>query len=328
MASGSPLTFNPVRGITEFIEVAVHTILYVRQVYPPDLFVRRKKYDTPVFQSRHPALNEYISGAVKAIAEELVLGTVDKVVVVIKNKDEAPLERFIFAVWNMIQVEAYNKDTSVENAMTSAVLGQYFRSFLIKLTMVECQLGQLEMGGARPSPRSLNPLPSIRPLTHRSRRRPFVRDRARAAGRQGAVRSARREPSALDPRNAAAHDGRRVRRGRATHDPCGRHRHHQPLPGGAGVGRKAQDAQGGGGRQGQGPRAMTSTVLYYILYHIEHFSPIQYLNIDDACSLPSETHRIRKACIEDNRAMAVACYPLGPCARTSRTAQSPQTSRP
>lgn len=38
-------------------------------------------------------------------------GTVDKVVVVIKNKDEAPLERFIFAVRNMIQVEAYNKDT-------------------------------------------------------------------------------------------------------------------------------------------------------------------------------------------------------------------------
>lgn len=76
--------------------------------------------------------------------------------------------------------------------MTSAVLGQYFRSFLIKLTMVECQLGQLEMGGARPSPRSLNPLPSIRPLTHRSCRRPFVCDRARAAGRQGAVCSARR----------------------------------------------------------------------------------------------------------------------------------------
>ena len=26
----------------------------------------------PVFQSRHPALNEYISGAVRAIADELV----------------------------------------------------------------------------------------------------------------------------------------------------------------------------------------------------------------------------------------------------------------
>jgi len=53
------------------VEVAIHTILYVRQVYPAELFVRRKKYDTPVFQSRHPALNEYISGAVKAVSEEM-----------------------------------------------------------------------------------------------------------------------------------------------------------------------------------------------------------------------------------------------------------------
>lgn len=55
------------------VEVAIHAILYVRQIYPPDLFVRRKKYDMPVFQSRHPALNEYISGAVKATADELAL---------------------------------------------------------------------------------------------------------------------------------------------------------------------------------------------------------------------------------------------------------------
>ena len=47
-------------------------ILYVRQIYPVDLFVKRKKYDTPVFQSRHPELNSYISGAVKAMKEELV----------------------------------------------------------------------------------------------------------------------------------------------------------------------------------------------------------------------------------------------------------------
>jgi hypothetical protein len=78
-----------IHGITEFsmvdlktdafhihrlkVEVAIHTILYVRQVYPADLFVRRKKYDTPVFQSRHPALNEYIASAVKAVGDELAL---------------------------------------------------------------------------------------------------------------------------------------------------------------------------------------------------------------------------------------------------------------
>ena len=53
--------------------MAIHTILRTRQVYPPDLFVKRRRYDAPVFQSRHPALNEYISGAVKAVGEELLM---------------------------------------------------------------------------------------------------------------------------------------------------------------------------------------------------------------------------------------------------------------
>lgn len=35
----------------------------------------------------------------------------DKVVVVIKDKEEIALERFIFAVETMIQVEQFNKDT-------------------------------------------------------------------------------------------------------------------------------------------------------------------------------------------------------------------------
>ncbi|RXW19166.1 hypothetical protein EST38_g6690 [Candolleomyces aberdarensis] len=107
--SDEPLSFNQaVAGISDFIEVAVHTILYVRQVYPAELFIRRKKYDTPVFQSRHPALNEYISGAIKALSEEMHQGTVEKVVVVIKNKEHVALERFIFAIENMIELGQLN----------------------------------------------------------------------------------------------------------------------------------------------------------------------------------------------------------------------------
>ncbi|KAJ8474617.1 hypothetical protein ONZ45_g15885 [Pleurotus djamor] len=146
MASEIPLSFaQTVAAISEFIEVAIHTTLYARQVYPPDLFIRRKKYDTPVFQSRHPALNEYISGAVKAIHEELLLGAVDKIVVIIKNRDQIALERFIFSIQQMIEVESYDKETQVDGAMTPKSLGQYFRSFLIKLSMIESQLGQLDV---------------------------------------------------------------------------------------------------------------------------------------------------------------------------------------
>ncbi|VDB85274.1 unnamed protein product [Peniophora sp. CBMAI 1063] len=144
------LTFNQtVKGILEFIEVAIHCILYVRQIYPADLFIRRKKFDTAVYQSRHPALNEYISGAVKAVGEELILGNVDKVVVVIKDKEEVALERFIFTIQNMIDVEAYNKDTAVVGALEASSLGQYFRSFLVKLNMIEAQLGEMPHGDSR-----------------------------------------------------------------------------------------------------------------------------------------------------------------------------------
>ena len=38
-------------------------------------------------------------------------GNVEKVVVVIKDKRDVALERFVFAVQNMISVESYNKDT-------------------------------------------------------------------------------------------------------------------------------------------------------------------------------------------------------------------------
>lgn len=74
-------------------------------------------------------------------------GNVDKVVVVIKNREEVALERFVFALRNMIEVEAFDKDTSVEGAMSAKILAQYFRSFLIKLNMVESQLGQMYLGG-------------------------------------------------------------------------------------------------------------------------------------------------------------------------------------
>lgn len=81
------------------VEVAIHTILYTRQIYPADLFIRRKKYDTPVFQSRHPALNEYISGAVKAIGEELALVSASIDISVARRSTMVPALLSTRAMW-------------------------------------------------------------------------------------------------------------------------------------------------------------------------------------------------------------------------------------
>ncbi|KZT55055.1 spindle checkpoint protein [Calocera cornea HHB12733] len=134
-----------VLAITEFLEAAIHTILYLRQVYPPEVFVRRKKYDAPVYQSRHPGLNEYITGALKAVRDEMMLGHVDKVIVVIKDGNDVALERYIFSVRGMIEVPIHDRDEPIQGAMSPPQLGGYFRSFLVKLGMVEGTLRELQV---------------------------------------------------------------------------------------------------------------------------------------------------------------------------------------
>ncbi|KAB5588906.1 Mitotic spindle assembly checkpoint protein MAD2B [Ceratobasidium theobromae] len=157
------LTFNrKFDADADIVEVATHTILYVRGVYPPDLFVRRRKWDAPVYQSRHPALNEYIAGAIGAVRDELLLGTVDKVVLVIKSGQDVALERFIFSLSTVVkpgpsEMSRWNKDmvyvrgatrsiltqSSVQDSLPFLALPQHFRAFLVKLSLVEAQLGDL-----------------------------------------------------------------------------------------------------------------------------------------------------------------------------------------
>lgn len=104
------------------VEVSIHTILYVRRIYPAEVFAHRKKWDAPVYQSRHPDLNDYISRAVKAVGDELIRvgtltarmtnchspssqGSVERVVVVIRDRDNIAIERFIFSFSGFLQLD-------------------------------------------------------------------------------------------------------------------------------------------------------------------------------------------------------------------------------
>jgi hypothetical protein len=59
-----------------------------------------------------------------------VQGNVDKVVVLIKDKEQAALERFMFSVQNMIQVEQFNKDTRLPGFPCRIPLPDRFSFFL------------------------------------------------------------------------------------------------------------------------------------------------------------------------------------------------------
>lgn len=53
------------------VTVSIHTILYIRKIYPQELFQRVRKYNTPVFQCRHPEVCIWVNDAIQAIGQEL-----------------------------------------------------------------------------------------------------------------------------------------------------------------------------------------------------------------------------------------------------------------
>eukprot|EP00123_Amoebidium_parasiticum_P021713 comp7236_c0_seq1/m.2947 comp7236_c0_seq1/g.2947 ORF comp7236_c0_seq1/g.2947 comp7236_c0_seq1/m.2947 type:complete len:209 (-) comp7236_c0_seq1:134-760(-) len=85
--------------ILEFLDVAIHEILYLRGVYPPELFIERKKYgETRVHVSRHPELNQYIRSVLESSRSYIEKGEADKIGLVILGPGDVALERYVFSV--------------------------------------------------------------------------------------------------------------------------------------------------------------------------------------------------------------------------------------
>lgn len=163
----SPLTYNQlVSGIIDFLEVAFHTVLCMRSVYPYDVFARRKKYNHPCYQSRHPGLNEYISRVLTALRSEIEKSTVSKVILVIRpnvvvdpnsrvsasgssagvdSNDGGPhsadaYERFVFSLDYILPsslIDPRDRDLAISSNVTSNELELIFRGFMQKLMVVD-----------------------------------------------------------------------------------------------------------------------------------------------------------------------------------------------
>ncbi|EME78884.1 uncharacterized protein MYCFIDRAFT_43518 [Pseudocercospora fijiensis CIRAD86] len=110
-----PPTFRMfVTAFTDFLAVAIHTILYERQIYPATAFISAKKYNFPVRQNRHPQVCEWINDAVNAVEAELFKGSVERVAVVIYSKQAKPLERVVFDVSRFPVVPSAQFDVPLE----------------------------------------------------------------------------------------------------------------------------------------------------------------------------------------------------------------------
>lgn len=121
--------------LCEFLEVAVHLILYVRDVYPAGIFEKRKKYNVPVQMSCHPELNQYIQDVLNSIKPCLEKGEVERICVVIMDKGFCPLERFVFEIGSHDENRSFRTDDTYLFNIESAL-----RAFLLKITVCDAVL--------------------------------------------------------------------------------------------------------------------------------------------------------------------------------------------
>lgn len=127
-------------SFSDFLIVAIHTILYERAIYPPSTFISTRKYNFPVRQNRHPKVCKWIVDAVAAVEAEMLKGTVHRVAVVIFSPDARPLERFMFDVSSFPEVPVEDALTEFDDGDDGAVgLGEGLRGKGLRVNLVDVE---------------------------------------------------------------------------------------------------------------------------------------------------------------------------------------------
>ncbi|KAL6862885.1 hypothetical protein ACO1O0_003124 [Amphichorda felina] len=83
-----------------FLTLAIHSLLYHRNLYAPETFLTARAYNLPVHQSRHPGVCTWVSDAVAAVAAQVQRAAVHRVVLAVHapTRAFAVLERWVFDV--------------------------------------------------------------------------------------------------------------------------------------------------------------------------------------------------------------------------------------
>eukprot|EP00071_Canis_lupus_P054435 XP_544568.4 LOW QUALITY PROTEIN: mitotic spindle assembly checkpoint protein MAD2B [Canis lupus familiaris] len=117
----------------EFLEGHAHLIMRRREVYPVGIFQKSKKYNVPVQMSCHPELNQYIQDTLHCVKPLLEKNDVEKVVVVILDKEHRPVEKFVFEITQppLLSISSDSLLSHVE---------QLLRAFILKISVCDAVL--------------------------------------------------------------------------------------------------------------------------------------------------------------------------------------------
>ena len=127
-------------------------------------------YDTPVYESRHPGLSEYIYSVVRAIGRELEESTVRQVILAIYHEDapDEALEEFVFVLTFLLSdADKRDRNLVIRGNISRATAELVARQFLLQILTCESRL---------------EPMASDRPRTFR-----ILLDVAEGCARSGGI---------------------------------------------------------------------------------------------------------------------------------------------
>jgi mitotic spindle assembly checkpoint protein MAD2B len=91
--------------LLEFLEVAIHSILYYRKLYPEEIFRKAQIYGISVYISQHPYLNNYIKNILICIKELIKENenNLKSINILHTNESDILIEKFIFQ-FNQLEI--------------------------------------------------------------------------------------------------------------------------------------------------------------------------------------------------------------------------------
>lgn len=120
--------------LIEFLEIAIHDILYYRNIYPPNIFSLKKKYNIPIYVSKHPKVNEYITECLKTAKELLEANVVKRIALVISTDKNVPVEKYVFEI---------QQSKSDYQDKFFVKIEEVFREYLLRIAVAEVSLKKL-----------------------------------------------------------------------------------------------------------------------------------------------------------------------------------------
>lgn len=94
--------------LVEFIEIYILQVIYLRGLYPRQIFRKHKAYCLPVYCSIYPPLNNYLNGALKSIQHLLEIKQLKKIEILIYNEDKSK-ELFVINILEEFSINETDK---------------------------------------------------------------------------------------------------------------------------------------------------------------------------------------------------------------------------